>query len=542
MVVLLVLIGMRGMGQVPTWEWARGVIGTTGGAAECWDLAIDNSQSIYITGCFTDSTLTFGANILYNTGNSNSMRYYIAKYDSSGNIAWAKGAGSSDEAVGFGITVDINGNIYVTGYYYSSTITFDTITLFNNGGNLAFFLVKYNSSGNVLWARGGDGSHNSYGNDITSDTYGNIYLTGGFIDTISFDSYTLLNGGAFITKYNSLGQVLWSNGGQINGNAGQSITTDVFGNVYMTGYFWPSIIFDTDTLYSNGSNDIFLIKYNSSGNIIWIRSAGGTQNDRSLSISTDRSGNIYNSGYFTSPSIIFGNDTLVNTSLYDTYLTKFDSSGNVLFAKTFGGTSTNIGWNLVVDSLGKIYLMGEYSSSITFDTITLPSPSGTDPLFLVIFDSIGNALYAKTLTSGGDDWGGLAVGTNGSIYIGEDFEGANTFIVGNDTLIKTGGEDIFVAKLIFQSIEGIPQISPQPTISLSPNPFSTSATLLIKGELKENSHLYIYNLIGQEAKTIPIINQKEITINRDNLADGMYFYKIIGDKNETIAVGKMVIE
>ena len=96
---------------------------------------------------------------------------------------------------------------------------------------------------------------------------------------------------------------------------------------------------------------------------------------------------------------------------------------------------------------------------------------------------------------------------------------------------------------------GIPsQNNTSTNVSIYPNPFSTTATLVINwgrdaiNRVSTNTYLQIYNLLGQEVKTIPIINQKEITINRDNLPDGMYFYKIIGNKNETVATGKMVIQ
>jgi hypothetical protein len=81
-------------------------------------------------------------------------------------------------------------------------------------------------------------------------------------------------------------------------------------------------------------------------------------------------------------------------------------------------------------------------------------------------------------------------------------------------------------------------------VKIFPNPFSTTATLLIKNEELgiTNGEVQIINLLGQEVKTIPIINQKEIIINRENLPTGMYFYKIIGKNNETVAVGKMVVE
>ena len=117
------------------------------------------------------------------------------------------------------------------------------------------------------------------------------------------------------------------------------------------------------------------------------------------------------------------------------------------------------------------------------------------------------------------------------------------FVFSSDS-IQTNKEGWMIdnIQLFTDFCEGIQELKNEISISISPNPFSTSTTLLINGEIKVNSYLYIYNLLGQEVKTIPINNQKEIIINRDNLPDGMYFYKIIGNTREALATGKMVIQ
>jgi hypothetical protein len=117
------------------------------------------------------------------------------------------------------------------------------------------------------------------------------------------------------------------------------------------------------------------------------------------------------------------------------------------------------------------------------------------------------------------------------------------FSIDNNGYVYSSNTDTINKFWEYSPTTGINQISNPIKTTLYPNPFSITATLAINGvETQLITSLQIFNLIGQEVKTIPIINQKEIIINRDNLADGMYFYKIIGNNNETIAVGKMVIQ
>jgi hypothetical protein len=132
------------------------------------------------------------------------------KYDSSGNVVWANKAGGNYEDVGNSIAVDGSGNCYITGYF-SSTSTFGSLTLIcQSTVYYDVFVVKYDSSGNVVWAKNaGDAITYEAGNSITIDDIGNSYVTGSFMGSITLGSFTLTNKGSsdiFIVKYDDSGK------------------------------------------------------------------------------------------------------------------------------------------------------------------------------------------------------------------------------------------------------------------------------------------------------------------------------------------------
>jgi len=142
------------------------------------------------------------------------------------------------------------------------------------------------------------------------------------------------------------------------GNEAYSMAADALGNVYVTGYFLSStIIFDHDTLInSSGNNDVFLVKYDKDGNVLWARSFGGSSDDEPLSIAVDKNGNAYVAGYFLSPQLIFGNDTLIDSNNHsDVLLCKFDLNGNALWARHSNGTANDMANSVAVDNSGNIY-------------------------------------------------------------------------------------------------------------------------------------------------------------------------------------------
>jgi hypothetical protein len=171
-----------------------------------------------------------------------------------------------------GVSSDASGNVFITGKYYTPSITFGSTTLYNtdtSSTNVSFdsFVVKYSAAGNMLWAKGIGGTGWDYGNGITNDTDGNVYIVGIYSDTISFGSFNLSNTnfGAFnifVVKYDPLGNVLWAKqAGGVDNDYGNSISLDVYGNIFITGtYTSPQMVFGTDTINNSGGYQMFLAK------------------------------------------------------------------------------------------------------------------------------------------------------------------------------------------------------------------------------------------------------------------------------------------
>ncbi len=535
MLLLFLLTFNQAKSQAPNWEWARSSSCFTSGYCygEGFSVATYVSNSIYVAGWFLD-TIAFGSYILNDT-----VGVFITKYDSLGNVQWAKGAEGS--SVGNKIVTDILGNIYFTGWFLDSAITFDSFTL-TSLGNASMFLVKYDSLGNVLWAKNPTDTGTSRGIGVSTDSFGNVYVAGDFVNApIVFGSDTLISSGGydvFLAKYDSAGNVLWAKRtGGTGTEEASSVSTDNFNNVYVTGNFGSaSFIFNNDTLLNPGGFDMFIAKYDSQGNEVWARYADDSLTEESWNSATDAFGNIYVTGLFYS-SISFGSITLNSAGGLDAFLVKYDSSGNVIWAKSYGSTGNEHGYCLTSDSSGNIFFTGDFSSpSITLDTITLQYPvGGADPMFLAKFDSSGNVFFAKELPSGGDDQNAIAITPSGSIYIGGDFYQIDTLIIATDTLIRTGLEDVFVAKLGYSSSVGITEIKINNECVLYPNPFTNSVR--VKTNNNEQFQIILYDIVSRKLLQRNFTNTT--TINTEQLASGLYIYEV-RNKNGILANGKVI--
>ena len=376
---------------------------------------------------------------------------------------WAVSMGGTTTDQGLSITTDALGNVLTTGIF-SGTVDFDpgtgTLNLTSNG----YFVQKLDPNGNLIWAKSMWGS----GSSITTDAGDNVYTTGKFGGVGDFDpgpdTLNLTSAGLsdiFIQKLDSSGNLLWAiSMGGVSYDYGYSITTDALGNVYTTGTFRGTVDFDpsTDTLYltSNGSDDIFIQKLDSNGNLIWAKSMGGNSSDLGNSITTDALGNVLTTGQFYD-TVDFdpSTDTLYLTSngYADIFIQKLDSNGILIWAKSMGRNSGDLGTSITTDALGNVYTTGYFQSIVDFDpgpdTLYLTSAGGGD-IFIQKLDPNGNLLWVVSM--GGwpfEQANFITTDELGNVYTTGYFNGTVDFDPGSGTLNLTsaGGDDIFIQKL-----------------------------------------------------------------------------------------------
>ncbi len=229
-------------------------------------------------------------------------------------------------------------NIYVTGYFKSYYLNLGNLTLTNTGANVNthFFVAKYDSAGKEIWAKSTGGWPGDMGRGIVVEPYGNFYVTGSFYSPITFGTTTLTANGTqdiFIAKYDKLGNVVWAkNYGGTKEDAGSDINLDPDGNLYITGSFKsPTISFSSQLITNtNTFSDAFVAKCDSLGNFIWAKSWGGNDEDYCSSVIPAPNGALYLSGYFFSPSITLNTITLANHGFYDIYMAKLASNTGII--------------------------------------------------------------------------------------------------------------------------------------------------------------------------------------------------------------------
>jgi hypothetical protein len=205
----------------------------------------------------------------------------------------------------------------------------------------------------------------------------------------------------FSVAVNAQSSMAWGWGKTIGGTGSESpaaIATDSRNGVYVFGHFSGSITADGQTLSSVGGSDMYLIKYDTTGNLQWAKRFGGTSNEEAKGLKTDKSGNLVLTGNFEG-SVTFGTTTLTSTGASDICIVKLQPDGTVVWAKQFTGSLTDKGGALICDEQRNIYTTGTYSSNdlnIGGSSFTAPK---TFNVFYCKLDSNGNKIWANSSSS-----------------------------------------------------------------------------------------------------------------------------------------------
>ncbi|HEX9744061.1 MAG TPA: SBBP repeat-containing protein [bacterium] len=395
-------------------------------------------------------------------------------------VGWAKTWGAENQDRGYGIAIDSEGNIYVSGNFYS-TVDFDPgpdVENHSSNGARNSFLTKFAPDGTHLWAQtwGGNVSFGGGAHAVTVDVNDNPVTSGYFYGTVDFDpgpgvenhSSNSDTGDAFISKFDADGNHLWAatwGSDDEFDDSSLGVSSDSSGSIYAGGGFRGTADFDpgagVEMISSNGYRDCFLLKVDSDGNYQWAKTFGGTLDDYGFGVKVDGNDSVYFTGWYSNLCDFDpGPDLEEYDSTVDgkTFLTKFDSNGDHQWARAFAGPFS-YGYSLDVDSSDNIYVCGGWGGTAQFDT-----DGGTEELttanvrngYLNVFASDSKWQYVLTWdsiippdTSSGFIGYEVAIDSSDQIYLTGHFTGTANLdpTGGTDERTTNGLRDIYVMKL-----------------------------------------------------------------------------------------------
>lgn len=334
--------------------------------------------------------------------------------------AWTRLFGGASEDFADTVAADASGNAIVVGATQGALGG-------SNAGRYDLFVAKYDPAGNRLWIRQRGTAERDFAYDVATDAAGNIYITG--YTGAGLDGNTHIGRwDAYLMKFNSVGTWQWTRQiGTANDDEGYGVAVDPSANVLLTGYVRGNL----HGIPRVGAADVFICKYDPSGNRLWTVLFGSPENDQGNAITCDAAGNIYVTG--GCEGSLDGTPYLGNG---DAFLAKFSSTGQQLWLRRFGTVNREGGNRLATDANGNVYLAGSSTGTL----FGYPRLGGHDA-FLAKYDPDGNLLWGRMFGTTEHDraWG---VGLNGAgdVYVAGSTEGP---LHGNT---HYGLPDIFLAK------------------------------------------------------------------------------------------------
>lgn len=458
--------------QNPVYQWAVGVGGNDYDYG--YEVKTDNSGNVYHVGFFTGVCDFDPGPGVFNLTGSTVQDMYLVKYSPTGNFIWAKAFSPisilAQVQHQISMKIDQLGNIYLTGSYRDS-IDWDPGpgTYVMPSTTHSIFVVKLNTSGNLVWAKNFLSASTflsaSYCLDI--DAMNNVYSTGFFTGTVDFDpgpgvSNLVSNGDndIYISKLDANGNFVFVKQiGSIGSDMGVNLMIGNGGSIYTNGRVsgTPDLDPGAGTFTFSTLDAAYLLKLDANGNFIWAKEIGAVPNESEL----DQNNNIYSVGIIGYPQA-FDFDPgvgVVNLSSYGystTFLTKLDSNGNYIWAKSIKGSmsiSYADGNGMAVDNLGNLYAVGELNNGI-FDFDPGPAVFNLDGtgsnMFVTKFDSNGIFKWAvKDDGPGGGIPYAVALYGNSSIYSAGRYWGDVDFDPGTGVanFTSNGTYDGFVHKM-----------------------------------------------------------------------------------------------
>ena len=395
------------LANAPDFLWARSASnGAPSGGGAAYGVAVDVFGNLIVAGSFTAPTLDLGGGVLTNANwSGGGLVSFICEYDISGNLLWVSPAGTNwGGSWPMRVGTDASGNAYLAGRF-GGTGTFGANTLVSTTP-ADLFVAKYDSQGQVLWARQIGAYQNMPASSyfgFAVDPDGNAFVACRDGGSANFGAVILTNSTAFLAKYDNGGNLVWAyealgadaialgtndavcltgypgvlakydnQGTLVWSNAfpvGQAIALDAQENIFTTGYGGGTYN-GLALTNSAGSPDFFAAKCDPSGRFQWLRQVGGIQQKLGTAIGLDEFNNVYvtclSANALAEPALSFGTTVLTNAF---TFAAKYDPAGNPLWARAIATTNRAGALTLAVKDSADVFLGGYFSGTASIGTL-----------------------------------------------------------------------------------------------------------------------------------------------------------------------------
>ena len=464
-----------------------------------------------------EGSINFDNQLISSIGNKD---FFISKQDSSGNLIWLKSFGGFDDVEIEDILVNNDNKILICGTF-EGNILLDSILLTNAFGKNAF-LAKLDSNGNLDWAKNFESSNDVEANSIELDFSKNkLSFVAEYEGSVQFDTINLISFGnksLLFSRFNLDGTCNWykeiSSQDEIKATC---LKHDSIGNIYCYGTFDGNILFQNTVLSNSSDKDIFLIKTDTLGSLLWTKTVGGT-NDVEASKFFIRDTNILIIGTF-SGTANFQNSSISSSGDDDGFLARISLENNESWVSTMNSTDEVSPKDICVDDSNNIYIIGSIESDTYFDNIFIQNNSNED-LFICKYDIFGSAKWVKSI-GGTDDIEGKTMFLNNKneLIFSGNFEGSAFF--DTITISALDEKDGFFGKLTFDSFNVSNVSLEKVKLVVFPNPASD----IINIHYNSISRKLINQLYDLNGKLL--ISSNSPVISLKNLKKGNYLLRIL---------------
>lgn len=419
------------------------LVGDGGPAMErVWDITLLESGNVAICGQYNE-TLSVGGNEFVNNGASD---IFVSTYNSEGEVQWVYTFGGSSEDVALGIASDHDDNLFVTGYFCDSLFLMND-TLVAQGWDI--FVVKINALGELVQYVHPmcDGSELGYGIDVNPN--GEVFITGWYQNSIDFGNEIEVasNGGSdiFLAKYNAALEIQWAKTAGTEGvEYGYKVAADGNGNSYVTGVAGAGVSFDDFIL---DSGHVFIAKYNSMGDVVALNyHTGDGVND----ISVNRQGVGHIGGRLTGRADFYASTPFFIESTNgsdDAYVASFDEQLNWNWAVTGVGDGSNKGRAVATAVDGSVNFAGSFQRSFSMGDFSGQSIDETDAVFFAQLDTEGNVRWMKHSAGFDSDVATSIVASDSRVFVTGWYSTELSF---DSYTVINGGIDFFLTSMDYQ--------------------------------------------------------------------------------------------